>query len=110
MLARILTKKLEEQLGQPVIVENKPGTAIGAAAVANAKPDGYTLLLSSNSTFTLNPALQAKLPYDSVKSFEPIGIVGYVALAVLVNAVVQGRNGAELVAAVKASPDKYVYG
>src|SRR5688500_18940602 len=65
VLARILSKKLEEQLGQPVLVENKPGagTAIGAATVANAKPDGYTLLLSSNSTFTLNPALQPKVPY-----------------------------------------------
>ncbi len=63
VLARILGKALGDQLGQPVVVENKPGagTAIGAAAVANAKPDGYTLLVSSNSTFTLNPALQPKL-------------------------------------------------
>src|ERR1043165_5029821 len=111
-LARILSKKLEEQLGQPFIVENKPGagTAIGAAAVANAKPDGYSLLLSSNSTFTLNPALQTSLQYDPVKNFEPVGIVGYIALAVLVNAAVPARNVGELVSAVKASPQKYVYG
>jgi tripartite-type tricarboxylate transporter receptor subunit TctC len=111
-LARILSKKMEEQLGKTVIVENKPGagTAIGAAAVANAKPDGYSLLLSSNSTFTLNPAVQAKLPYDPAKSFEPLAIVGHIALVVLVNAAVPAKNVAELVSAAKASPQKYVYG
>ena len=112
VLARILAKKLEEQLGQPVVVENKPGagTAIGAAAVANAKPDGYTLLISSNSTFTLNPALQSKLSYDPAKGFDAIGMVGSVALAVLVNPSVAANNVNELVAAAKANPDKYVYG
>ncbi|MDM0041374.1 tripartite tricarboxylate transporter substrate binding protein [Variovorax sp. J22G21] len=112
VLARILAKKLEEQLGQPVVVENKPGagTAIGAAAVANAKPDGYTLLISSNSTFTLNPALQSKLSYDPAKGFDAIGMVGSVALAVLVNPSVAANGVKELVAAAKASPDKYVYG
>jgi tripartite-type tricarboxylate transporter receptor subunit TctC len=112
VLSRLLAKKLEEQLGQTVIVDNKPGagTAIGAAAVANAKPDGYTLLLSSNSTFTINPALQAKLPYDPVRSYEPIGQVGTVALVVLANAAVPVNSIAELVAAAKATPDKYVYG
>ncbi|MEO8023318.1 tripartite tricarboxylate transporter substrate binding protein [Polaromonas sp.] len=112
VLARILGKKLEEQLGQPVVVENKPGagTAIGAAAVANAKPDGYTLLVSSNSTFTLNPAIQAKLPYDPVKGFDAIGMVGSVALAVLVHPSVTAANVPQLVAAAKANPDKFVYG
>jgi len=112
VLARILGKKLEEQLGQPIVVENKPGagTAIGAAAVANAKPDGYTLLISSNSTFTLNPAVQAKLPYDPAKGFDAIGMVGSVALAVLVHPSVTATNVPQLVAAAKASPDKFVYG
>lgn len=112
VLARILGKKLEEQLGQPVVVENKPGagTAIGAAAVANAKPDGYTLLISSNSTFTLNPAVQAKLPYDPAKGFDAIGMVGSVALAVLVHPLVTAANVPQLVAAAKANPDKFVYG
>lgn len=112
VLARILGKKLEEQLGQPVVVENKPGagTAIGAAAVANAKPDGYTLLISSNSTFTLNPAVQPKLPYDPAKGFDAIGMVGSVALAVLVHPSVTAANVPQLVAAVKANPDKFVYG
>lgn len=112
VLARILGKKLEEQLGQPVVVENKPGagTAIGAAAVANAKPDGYTLLVSSNSTFTLNPAVQPKLPYDPAKGFDAIGMVGSVALAVLVHPSVTAANVPQLVAAAKANPDKFVYG
>lgn len=112
VLARILGKKLEEQLGQPVVVENKPGagTAIGATAVANAKPDGYTLLVSSNSTFTLNPAVQPKLPYDPAKGFDAIGMVGSVALAVLVHPSVAAANVPQLVAAAKANPDKFVYG
>ena len=112
VLARILAKKLEEQLGQPVVVENKPGagTAIGAAAVANAKTDGYTLLISSNSTFTLNPALNPKLQYDPVKGFDAIGLVGSVALAVLAHPSVTATSVPQLVAAAKANPDKYVYG
>jgi tripartite-type tricarboxylate transporter receptor subunit TctC len=112
VLARILGKALSDQLGQSVVVENKPGagTAIGAAAVASAKPDGYTLLVSSNSTFTLNPALQPKLSYDPVKGFEAIGLVGSVALAMLVNPSVAATDVQQLVAAAKANPDKYLYG
>ena len=112
VLARILGKTLQEQLGQPVVVENKPGagTAIGAAYVANAKPDGYTLLISSNSTFTLNPALQSKLAYDPVKGFDAVGMVGSVALALLVNPAVKATSVQQLVAAVKAKPDDFVYG
>jgi tripartite-type tricarboxylate transporter receptor subunit TctC len=112
VLSRLLARKLESELGQPVIVDNKPGagTAIGAGFVANAKPDGYTLLVSSNSTFTLNPALQSRLPYDAARSFDAIGLVGSVALALLVNPSVPANNVAQLVAAVKAHPDKFVYG
>jgi tripartite-type tricarboxylate transporter receptor subunit TctC len=112
VLARILGKALGDQLGQSVVVENKPGagTAIGAAAVAGAKPDGYTLLVSSNSTFTLNPALQPKLSYDPAKGFEAIGLVGSVALAMLVNPSVTANDVQQFVAAAKANPDKYLYG
>jgi tripartite-type tricarboxylate transporter receptor subunit TctC len=112
VLARILGKALGDQMGQPVVVENKPGagTAIGAAAVASAKPDGYTLLVSSNSTFTLNPALQPKLSYDPAKGFEAIGLVGSVALAMLVSPSVTAADVQQFVAAAKANPDKYLYG
>ena len=111
VLARLLGRKLEEQLGQPVIIDNRPGagTTIGAATVANAKADGHTLLLSSNSTFTLNPVLQHKLPYDPVKSFEPLAMVANLAMLVLVHPGVPAQNLQQLVAAAKATPDKYLY-
>jgi len=108
---RLLALKLGEKLGQNVIVDNRPGagTAIGAAYVANAKADGYTLLMSSASTYTLNPAIRKTLPYDPVKSFEPIGIVSRVGLVMLANPAVPVNNVKELVAAAKAAPDKYAY-
>ena len=105
---RLLALKLGEKVGQNVIVDNRPGagTAIGAAYVANAKADGYTLLMSSASTYTLNPAIRKSLPYDPVKSFEPIGIVSRVGLVMLANPGVPVNNVKELVAAAKAAPDK----
>ncbi len=112
VLARLLAKRLEDQLGKPVIVDNRPGagTAIGAAYVANAKPDGYTLFISSNSTFTLNPAAGAKTAYDPATSFDAIGMVGTLPLAVLVNPSVPAQNVQQLVTAIKANPDKFPYG
>ena len=108
---RLLAQKLSEKLGQTVIVDNKPGagTAIGAAFVANAKADGYTLLMSSASTYTLNPAIRKSLPYDPIKSFEPIGIISRVGLVLLANPKVPVNNLKELVAAAKTAPDKYSY-
>jgi tripartite-type tricarboxylate transporter receptor subunit TctC len=108
---RLLAQKLGEKLGQTVIVDNKPGagTAIGAAFVANAKADGYTLLMSSASTYTLNPAIRKSLPYDPIRSFEPIGIVSRVGLVLLANPKVPVNNLKELVAAAKTAPDKYSY-
>lgn len=108
---RLLAQKLSEKLGQSVIVDNRPGagTAIGAAYVANAKPDGYTLLMSSASTYTLNPAIRKSLPYDPIKSFEPIGIVSRVGLVMLANPAVAVNNVKELTAAAKAAPGKYAY-
>jgi len=112
VLARLLAKRLEDQLGKPVVVDNRPGagTAIGAAMVANARPDGYTLLISSNSTFTMNPAAGAKTSYDPARSFDALGLVGTLPLAVLVNAAVPVKDVQQLVAAAKAQPDKFPYG
>ncbi|MEY2954334.1 MAG: hypothetical protein RLZZ401_2421 [Pseudomonadota bacterium] len=112
VVGRLLAKRLEDQLGQPVVVENKAGagTAIGAAAVANAKPDGHTLLISSNSTFTLNPAINPKLPYDPAKGYDAIGRVGSIALALLAHPSVRATSVPQLVDAIKADPDKFVYG
>ena len=75
-MARLIAPKMGEALGQAVIIENKPGASgqIGASAVAKAAPDGYTLMLDASS-FSANPALYPKLPYDSLKAFKPIGVV-----------------------------------
>ncbi len=112
VVARIVARKLEDQLGKSVVVENRPGAGsmVGALSVANAKPDGYTLLLGSNSTFTLNPAIVEKMPYDSKTAFEPIGKVGNVSLALIVNPAVTAQTVPELVKLIKANPEKYVYG
>lgn len=111
-LARIMAKGMGQHLKQTVIVENKAGagTAIGAGAVAQAPADGYTLLISSNTTFTINPGLKSRLPYDPLKSFEAIGILGTSPLVLLANPSVPARAVAELVALAKAQPGKLAYG
>ena len=112
IVGRLISKKLGDRLGQPVVIENKAGagTVVGAAYVANAAADGYTLLISSGSTFTVNPALQAKLPYDPVKSYEPIGLVARVPLILLANREVPVGNLKQLITAAQRTPDKYSYG
>ncbi|HSV60134.1 MAG TPA: tripartite tricarboxylate transporter substrate binding protein [Variovorax sp.] len=110
-VGRLVGQQLSNELGQPVIVDNRPGagTAIAAGLVAKAPADGYTLLISSGSTFTANPAIRSNLPYDTVKSFDPIAIVARIPLVVLANKDVRVNNVKEFVAAIKAAPDKYSY-
>ena len=114
IVGRTISKKLGDPLGQPIVVENKAGagTVVGAAYVANAPADGYTLLISSGSgsTFTVNPALNAKLPYDPVKSYEPVGLVARVPLILLAHRDVPVNNLRQLIAAVQRTPDKFSYG
>ncbi|RYF23302.1 MAG: tripartite tricarboxylate transporter substrate binding protein [Comamonadaceae bacterium] len=112
IVGRLVGKKLGDRLGQPVVIENKggAGTIVGAAYVAGAPADGYTLLISSGSTFTVNPALNAKLPYDPLKSYEPIGLVARVPLILLANRDVPIGNLKQLITAVNDTPGKYVYG
>jgi len=111
VVGRLVGKALGDKLGQPVIIDNRAGagTIIGAAYTAKAAPDGYTLLISSGTTFTVNPAIQPKLPYDPIKSFEPIGTVARTGLILLANKDLPVNNPKEFVALVKASPDKYSY-
>lgn len=111
-IGRLLGQKLGEQLGQPVVIDNRAGagTLIGAAHVAKAAPDGYTLLVSSGSTFTVNPAIRATLPYDPVKSFDPIGIPARSGLIVLASGAVQVQDARQFVDYVKASPGSHAYG
>ena len=102
-MARLIAPKLGEALGQPVIIENKPGASgqIGASAVAKATPDGYTLMLDASS-FAVNPALFAKLPYDSDKAFKPIGVIALFPNVLLINPGVAATSVKELVALAKA--------
>ena len=111
LVARILAQKLTEQMGQSVVVENRAGAGgnIGAAAVAKATPDGYTLLYGTISTHTLNPLMAKKSAYDPVKDFEPVALIGNIPNVLVVNPSVPAKNVQELIALAKANPDKYSY-
>ena len=80
--ARTVAVQLSQQMGQQVVVENRPGAAtiIGADAVAKSAPDGYTVLLGDTATFAVNPSLYRKLPYDPLKDFAPVSLTGRFAL------------------------------
>lgn len=108
IFSRMIAGELEKRLGQSVIVVNRPGagTIIGAQALIAAPADGYTLFLSSNSTFTLNPAVMPSIPYDATRDFEPIAQLATIGLALLTHADNPIRDVPGLVAAAKAGPDK----
>ena len=112
ILARKLAGPLGQRLGQTVIVDNRAGagTAIGATAVAKSAPDGYTLLISSNTTFTVNAALKKNLPYDPQKDFESIGLIGSSPLVLLAHPKVAANNVKELLALAKADPKGLNFG
>lgn len=105
LAARVLAGKLTQALGQPVIVENRAGASgnIAAEAVANAAPDGYTLMMAATS-FAAAPAFLDKLPWDPVKNFTPIGLVATVPILVVTTPSLGVKTVAELVAKSKASP------
>jgi tripartite-type tricarboxylate transporter receptor subunit TctC len=109
--ARAVGAKLSENLGQQIVVENRPGAAtiIGAEAVARAAPDGYTLLLGDTATFAVNPSLYKKLPYDPVKDFQPISLTGRFALLLVVHPSVQAGSVKELIALAKSKPGQLSY-
>ncbi len=103
IVGRTVAQILSTSLGQPVVVENKPGAAggVGAAFVAKAKPDGYTLLGGTISTHAINAALYKNLGYDPVKDFEPIVLVGFVPNALFVNPQLPVNNVQEFIALLK---------
>ncbi|WP_205666197.1 Bug family tripartite tricarboxylate transporter substrate binding protein [Aquabacter cavernae] len=111
-LARVLGQNVSSQLGQPVVVENVPGAngQIAASQVARAAPDGYTVLITSNSTHASNQALVKKLSYDHVKDFEPITKLGSITLALVVNPSLPVNSTQELIAYAKANPGKLSFG
>lgn len=103
--ARLIAQQLSTRVGQPVVVDNRPGAggSIGAAAVASAPADGYTLLLDATS-FAVNPSLLPKLPYDTVKDFTPISLVMRVPTLLVVPANSPARSVADLVKMAKDKP------
>ncbi len=110
-MARIIAPKLAEALGGQFYVENMGGAGgdIGAAAVANAPADGYTLLLTSPD-IVVRPLIKANVPYDPVKSFAPITLVASSPAAIVVHPSVAAKNMQELIALLKANPGKYSVG
>jgi tripartite-type tricarboxylate transporter receptor subunit TctC len=111
IIARIVGQKLQESLGQPVIIENKPGggAIVATEYVAKSAPDGYTLLVGASGAMAINPAVYAKLPYDSIRDFTPVSELGSFPLILVVNASSPFKSVAELVAYAKANPDRTNY-
>jgi tripartite-type tricarboxylate transporter receptor subunit TctC len=111
LIARIVAAKLQGKLGQPVVVDNKPGaqSIVAAELVAKAPPDGYTLLIAPSGPMTINPAVYSKLPYDPQKDFVPISLLAEFPLLLVVGADQPVKSIRELVAYGKANPDKANY-
>ena len=110
--ARIISEKAATSLKQPLVIENKPGAGgnIGADMVAKSVPDGYTLLFALDTTFTVNPAIYKKLPFDPVKDFAVISVPVTYGQMLAVNASVPAKSAAELVALAKQKPMNYASG
>jgi tripartite-type tricarboxylate transporter receptor subunit TctC len=106
ILARDVAKKLTDAMGQPVVVDNRPGAGgnIGADLVAKSPPDGYTLLMGTVGTHAINPSLYAKMPYDHVKDFLPVVLVAGVPNVLVVNPSVPINSVADLIKLAKAKP------
>ena len=111
ILARALSIKLGEKLGQPLIVENRPGAGgtIGADAAAKSTADGYTLLLATSSTHSIGPAINPKIPYDAVADFTPLGYVATSPNVVLVPNTSPVKSVRELIDYAKKNPGKLNY-
>jgi len=111
IVPRIVFDQLSQQLGQPIVVENRTGAGgtLGAAAVAKADPDGYTLLAHSNA-LTVSPAIYANLPYDTVNDFAAVAIFGTLPAVLIISPEKGFKTIKEMVAAAKAKPGSFNYG
>ena len=112
LVGRALSARLAVELGQPVVVENRPGASgvLGADLAARTAPDGYTLMIGNISTLAINAATFAKLPYDPVRSFAPVSLLALQPLLIAVNPSVPAQSLAELVALAKSRPGRLNYG
>jgi len=112
IVARLLAEELRKSWGQPVVIDHKPGAGgnIGAALVARAKPDGYTLLMGLVGPLAINASLYASMPYDNLRDFTPISLVVHLPNMLVVNpAMMPVSSFAEFVASLKANPGKFFF-
>ncbi|MDR9761380.1 tripartite tricarboxylate transporter substrate binding protein [Rhizobium redzepovicii] len=111
VVARIVAQKMSEDLGQQVIVQNVAGAGgnLGAGNVARAEPDGYTILMGTVATHALNPLILKSTPYDPEKDFAPVSLLVVVPNVLVVNPELPAKTVPELIALLKAEPDKYSY-
>ena len=112
LFGRLLAQHMQKNFGQPFIVENRAGAGgnLGAALVAKAAPDGHTFLIGTVSTHAINPFLYSKLPYDTVKDFQPVSLIARLPNLLVVHPSLPAKTVAELIAHLKANPDKLSYG
>lgn len=112
MVARLLAPKLEQSLGKPFVIENRPGagTNIGAAAVARAAPDGHTLLMATSSTMAINASVFKSLPFDPVKDLMPVVLYARVPFVLVVNPSFPAQTAPELVKLAKDKPGTLSFG
>ncbi|MDB5616490.1 tripartite tricarboxylate transporter substrate binding protein [Tardiphaga sp.] len=112
VVSRIVARKLSEQIGQSIVIENVTGAGgvVGAARVARAAPDGTSLLMGTISTHTINPLMAKQPPYDPIKDFTAISMVATVPNVLLVSSRVKAANVGELIALIRADPGSFSYG
>jgi tripartite-type tricarboxylate transporter receptor subunit TctC len=111
VISRVVGNRLSEGLGQPVVIEARPGAGgvVGTEAAARSAPDGYTLFMANNSTHGSNPAVYAKLPYDAINDFAPIAFVASVPYVLVADPSLPVKSVQELVALAKSRPGKMNY-
>jgi tripartite-type tricarboxylate transporter receptor subunit TctC len=111
-LCRLLAAKLTEELGKPVIVDNRPGagSVIGTAVAARAPPDGYTLLMAGSTALAVNPSVHKNLPYDPQNDFVPIALVAQIPFVLVVTPSVPAYSVADLISLVRQRPKQLSYG
>jgi tripartite-type tricarboxylate transporter receptor subunit TctC len=111
-MARFIARGLEKKLGQPVIIDNRPGqgTAVGGTYVARAAPDGYTLLMATSSTLAMNPTIYPRLTYDPPRDFTPVALVAAVPFVLIVHPSLQVASLDQLVRLARSKPGALSYG